>query len=73
MLNSLPKQGIQYVVNVGSDFSTLDQVIALTEQYSYIYGAIGVHPGNTQVNEETRTAKREDWTSEMRSHRRNRS
>lgn len=54
LLNSLPKQGIQYVVNVGSDFSTLDQVIALTEQYSYIYGAIGVHPGNTQVlNEET--------------------
>jgi TatD DNase family protein len=44
LLASLPKQGIEYVVDVSSTVESVDKVLALTEQYSYIYGAVGIHP-----------------------------
>lgn len=53
ILESLPKQGIEYVVNVSSGIETVDRTIALMEQYAYIYGAIGIHPENSMdLNEE---------------------
>lgn len=44
LLRDLPKQGIEYVVNVSSGVDTVDRTIELMEKYSYIYGAIGIHP-----------------------------
>jgi len=44
ILMSLPKQGIEYVVNVSSTLETVEKTIALTKKYPYIYGAIGIHP-----------------------------
>ncbi len=53
ILNGLPKQGIEYVVNVSSGAATVDKVIALAEQYSYLYATVGIHPGDTMnLNEE---------------------
>jgi TatD DNase family protein len=53
ILNNLQKQGIEYVVNVSSGIDTVDKTIALTNKYSYIYGAVGIHPENTnELNEE---------------------
>ena len=44
LLTSLPGQGISYVVNVGASLRGVRDTVALTEQYPYIYGAVGVHP-----------------------------
>ena len=44
LLNLLPKQGIEYVVNVGSSLGTTRATLELIRQYDYMYGAVGVHP-----------------------------
>lgn len=44
LLTKLPSRGIEYVVNVSSSVDSVDRVLALAEKYSYIYGAVGIHP-----------------------------
>jgi TatD DNase family protein len=57
LLESLPKIGISYVVDVGSELGTLGRVLALAEKYPYIYASVGVHPGNTAELDEDRLAE----------------
>lgn len=64
LLESLPRKGISYVVDVGSEVGTLDKVLALAEQYPYIYAAVGVHPSNTGELSEDRFA----WLREKAKH-----
>lgn len=53
LLDRLPKQGIEYVVDVSSGLHTVDKVLALAEKYPYIYAAVGIHPSDTtELNEE---------------------
>lgn len=53
LLTALPGQGIKRVVNVGASLASCKKTLALMEQYDYIYGAIGVHPSETEeLNEE---------------------
>lgn len=53
LLESLEEKGIGYVINVGSSLKTTENTIALTEKYSFVYGAAGVHPSDTgELNEE---------------------
>lgn len=53
ILENLPKLGIDYVVNVSSGMKTVDKVLALAENYSYIYGSVGIHPSDSmELNEE---------------------
>ena len=47
LLTSLQSHGIEAVTNVGASIKTSENTIKLTEKYSYIYGAIGVHPNET--------------------------
>lgn len=47
LLSSLPANGIGKVVNVGSTLISCRQTLALTKQYDFLYGAIGVHPSET--------------------------
>ncbi len=44
LLRKLPKQGIEYVVNVGSSLKTTKATLELIKKYDYMYGAVGVHP-----------------------------
>lgn len=44
VLSNLPKNGIEYVVNISADMKSVDTTLELVDQYSYIYGAIGIHP-----------------------------
>lgn len=54
ILNSLYDNNIKFIVNVSSDLESVKQTIKLTKQYSFIYGAIGIHPTKTaQLNEQT--------------------
>lgn len=54
LLQELPKQGIAKVVNVGASLSSCKRTIELMETYDSIYGAMGVHPGETaELSEES--------------------
>lgn len=54
LLEALPENGIAKVVNVGSGLEACRQTLGLMEKYDYVYGAIGIHPGNTgELDEES--------------------
>lgn len=54
LLAALPAKGIQKIINVGASIATTEATLALAEQYSHIYAAIGVHPGEIRdLNEES--------------------
>lgn len=53
LLDILPKNNIEYVVNVSSSFKTVEQSIKLAEDYDYIFAAVGIHPEETKnIDEE---------------------
>lgn len=53
LLSSFRENGIEYVINVGSSIENCRRTLALTERYPFIYGAMGVHPSETEeLNEE---------------------
>lgn len=47
ILTSLSENGIARVVNVGASLASCRRTIELMNEYEYVYGAIGVHPGET--------------------------
>lgn len=67
LLMELPKQGIGYVVDICSELSTVDKVLALAEKYPYIYAAVGIHPSSTGELEEESFA----WLKEKAKHPKN--
>lgn len=44
LLSSFQKQGIGYVVDIGSDMSSSKRAIELSEKYDFMYAAVGLHP-----------------------------
>lgn len=48
LLESLPDNGIETVVNIAASLDSIPTTIALAEKYDYIYAAIGVHPSETK-------------------------
>lgn len=52
LLNSLPENGIECVVNVGASLASTKATIELIEKYSFLYGAVGVHPSETNELDE---------------------
>lgn len=54
LLESLPENGIEYVLNVAADLASVKTTVELMNQYPWIYGALGVHPsGVRELNAET--------------------
>ena len=47
VLESLKEKGISRVVNIGCSLASIDRTLELARRYSFIYGAAGVHPGDT--------------------------
>ncbi len=47
LLASLAGNGIDTVINIGASLESCRKTIALMEKYPFIYGAMGVHPGET--------------------------
>ncbi|MFA9378556.1 MAG: TatD family hydrolase [Lachnotalea sp.] len=53
LLNSMQENGIEYIVNVGASLATTATTVELAKKYSFLYGAVGVHPSETgELNEE---------------------
>ncbi len=46
LLESLPKNGVGYVINVSSDLASVQNTIALTRKYGFLFGALGIHPSD---------------------------
>lgn len=44
VLSTLPEKGVGYVVNAASDLRSAEKGIRLSEKFSHIYAAVGVHP-----------------------------
>lgn len=44
VLASLPENGVELVINAGSDMPSSRKSVELAEKYPYIYAAVGVHP-----------------------------
>ncbi|MCM1569111.1 MAG: TatD family hydrolase [Roseburia sp.] len=54
LLKRLPEEGIARVVNIGASLRGCRDTLALTEQYDFIYAAIGVHPSEVaELTEES--------------------
>lgn len=47
LLNSMSGYGIGTIVTIGADMKTSAAAVALTGRYSFVYGAVGVHPSET--------------------------
>lgn len=44
LLGSMQSAGIARIVNVGASLRGVKETVKLTEQYSFLYGAVGIHP-----------------------------
>jgi len=47
LLTNMPESGVEYIINVGASLASTKATVALTKKYSFIYGAVGVHPSET--------------------------
>lgn len=53
LLGSMQSAGITRIVNVGASLRGVKETVKLTEQYSFLYGAVGIHPDEVgDLNEE---------------------
>lgn len=52
LLSSMSAAGIGFIVNMGASLRGCRDTIALTEQYEFMYGAIGVHPSDVEELDE---------------------
>ncbi len=53
LLSSMEEHGIGKIINVGSDFASCKHTLELTQQYEFLYGALGIHPSDiADLNEE---------------------
>ncbi len=52
VLEQCQRDGIEYIVNVGSSLATVKSSLLLAERYPFIYAAVGVHPDEVgELNE----------------------
>ena len=47
LLLSASKNGIGRIVNIGASLSSCKKTLELMEKYPFVYGALGIHPGET--------------------------
>jgi len=64
LLESLPKNNIEYVVNVSSSLETVEKSLDLADTYEYIYATVGVHPQETADLDEDKLL----WLKEKAKH-----
>ena len=54
LIDHLQKEGIDYVIDIGTEEDNWAQVLSLSQQYDFIYSALGVHPHEAEkVNDQT--------------------
>ena len=48
LLSSMEEGGITTIVNISSDKKSIEDTLALTRKYPFVYGAVGIHPCDTK-------------------------
>lgn len=48
LLSNMESNGVDYIVNVGASIDSTKRTLELIERYPFVYGAIGVHPSETE-------------------------
>ena len=44
LLSSMPENNVGYIMNACSSLDETERILRLCEEYSFIYGAVGIHP-----------------------------
>lgn len=47
LLQTLHKDGVERIVNIGASLASTGKTVELSEQYDFVYAAVGVHPSDT--------------------------
>lgn len=54
LFDQMRDAGIDYVVNIGANMASSRETVAMCEKYPFMYGAVGVHPSDSQeIDEKT--------------------
>lgn len=56
ILASMPGLGVGTIVNVSATYESCERVIALAQEYPYVYSAVGIHPDEVGVLDEEKFA-----------------
>lgn len=48
LISSLPKDGVEFAVNIGADIQSSKASIALAERYDFLYATVGIHPHDVE-------------------------
>lgn len=48
LLDSMPENNIGCIINVSASLQTIKSTMDLVNRYDYVYGAVGVHPSETE-------------------------
>ena len=60
LLGSMRENGVELIVDAGSDIASWDKIEQLTDRYPFIYGAIGVHPDEVDEADGTTACQGKD-------------
>lgn len=52
LLKEMHQNGVEYIVNIGASIETSKNTLGLTQNYPFVYGALGVHPDETRELDE---------------------
>ena len=63
LLDSMQENGVELIVDAGSDIASWDKIEQLTDRYPFIYGAIGVHPDEVGELDEEKMQRMEKLLS----------
>lgn len=62
LLGSMQAAGIQRIVNIGASMQSSAMTVSLTEQYEFLYGAVGVHPNEVGAMQEEDMEQLRKWS-----------
>ncbi len=48
LLFGMKEKGVECIVNIGASLDSCRKTLELTEKYPFVYGAIGIHPSDTE-------------------------
>lgn len=64
LLESLNKNGVEYIVNVGADMKSSLESINLAKKYPFVYASVGIHPHDAKNVKEEDYKTLENWLKE---------
>lgn len=57
LLSAMPQNKVDYIVNAAADITSSNEGVRLSEEYSFIYAGVGVHPHSVDELDETDQGK----------------